>query len=99
MLRLIIFKFWPALIPAIIYLVWLLIARKKAKKLGAQVLPGIKDGPWIEAVISTIAIVIAMFFWLALSTPVEKGQYIPPKVVNGKIIDSQIIDQVIQNQD
>lgn len=88
MLKLLVVRFWPVLLPILIYLLWLVLARRKAHKKGDP-LPTFFDGPWIWTVVATLALAIGGFVFLgALSTKDNstEGRYVPAKVIDGKII-------------
>lgn len=92
MLRLLVTRFWPVLLPIFLYLLWLVLARRKARKNGADV-PSFFDGPWLMAVVASLLILIVAFVMLgaaASSDHVTEGTYVPAKLVDGKIIPAHI---------
>lgn len=94
MLKILITRFWPVLLPLVIYLAWLALARRKAGKAGEQK-PGFFDGPWWLPTVASILLAIAAFIWLGLSTEPQKGEYIPShQGANGEVIPGRIVPEV-----
>jgi len=85
MLRMLLVRFWPVILPIAAYALWLFLARRKARKAGVEKIPKLGDGPWFSAVISAAFIMIALFLYLGFSA--QKGtEYVPSHVENGSII-------------
>ncbi len=86
-----IFYLWPALIPIILYIGWLIIVRQKIKKraIESEVLPGLKDGPWVWTLLASVAIAIFCFLFLGLASDRMEGQYQPAQYIDGKLIDGK----------
>ena len=84
------FRFWPVLIPLIVYLLWLYIVGRKAKKAGQ---PGVHflDGPWYWVVITSLVIGIGCFMLLATSLTGDAGEYIPPHMQKGVLVPGQVV--------
>ncbi len=76
-MALFILRFWPALIPLIVYLVWHYYACRKAGKEGTP-LPRFRDGPWYTAVITSLLIAAACLVYAGLTAEGEKEPYTPP---------------------
>lgn len=89
MLRLMVLRFWPALLPILIYLAWLAYARRKAGKKG-EPKPGFTDGPWIWAVAMTFAIIIGSFVLMGLQGEPRSGTYIPAHIENGELVPARV---------
>lgn len=88
-MSLFLFRFWPVLVPLFIYLLWLWQKRRRAGKAGEKK-PGFRDGPWYIAVLASLATGLVMFLFLGLSSPPQKGEYIPPHLEDGKLVDGKI---------
>ena len=89
MLRLLLFRFWPVLLPVLAYWLWLQTVARKARREGRQV-PLFRDGPWYRLVLASLAIgVLCFVLWGAESEPV-KGKYIPPHLQNGTLIPGHV---------
>ena len=78
-------RFWPVLIPLIVYWLWWKNAHAKAKKDGTPA-PLFREGPWYWAVLSSLVIAGLCFVVLGLSHGGEKGAYVPPHVEDGRVI-------------
>lgn len=90
MLKLIITKFWPALVPLALYVLWMLLRKRKAKNAN-EAIPGWMDGPWLWAVVASILMVIAGFFWLGLSSENNSGtSYQPKEFKDGQLIEERL---------
>jgi hypothetical protein len=89
MIRLIIFRFWPALLPLIVYFIWHGLAVNRAKKNAAPV-PRFRDGPIYWTVLFSLLMGVLCFIVLAFGQAAEKGKYVPPAVKNGRVIQGHI---------
>lgn len=90
MLRLILFRFWPVLIPLIAYWLWWRMVGRKATIDGKPVMR-FRDGPWYWAVLSSLLIAVACFIFLGQeATRGTTGNYIPPHMENGAIVPGQV---------
>lgn len=88
-MSLFLFRFWPVLIPLMIYWVWHGAKRRKARKVGAP-LPHFRDGPWYWVVLASLMIGVILFVVLGLSHAANDGQYVPPKLEDGKVIPGHV---------
>lgn len=86
MLRLLLFHFWPIWLPPLLYLLWWLIARSKAKKSGLP-MPAIKDGSWVWVLLVSLSLGIILFVYLGMSNEPVDGEYAPAQIIDGKIVD------------
>jgi len=84
-----ILRFWPVLIPLLVYVLWMINVRSRARKAG-EPLPHFRDGPWFWAVVASLCLGIAIFLFLGLSHESNKGEYLPPHMENGKIVPGQV---------
>lgn len=89
MLRLILLRFWPVLLPLLFYAFWMLHCQRKAEKTG-QPVPAFKDGPWVLAVTATMILAIIGFVLLRTSSEALDGTYIPAHMENGKLVPAEI---------
>lgn len=86
MVRIIMFRLWPAFIPLIVYVLWMLYRRRKAKR-DDSIPPAFRDGPWVWAVGASLLIAMLCFISLGLSTPHNSGtSYQPTQLKDGKLI-------------
>ena len=89
MIRFILFRFWPALLPLIVYLIWHAYKVKAAKKVGVQP-PRFRDGPIYWMIIACFALAAGCFLVLALEIEPQKGHYVPPMMRDGKLIPGHV---------
>lgn len=87
MLKILVTRFWPVLLPVFLYLLWLVLARRKARKAGGAE-PRFFDGPWLWAVMASLGIFIVLFLLMGAASQqaLEHGRYVPAKVVDGKVV-------------
>ena len=91
MLRFLITKAWPALIPLAIYVLWMALRRRKAKK-QADDIPSWIDGPWAWAVGASLLLLIGGLIWVGVNAPSNKDVSYQPKT----LIDGQLVDETLQ---
>lgn len=83
------FRFWPVLIPFVVYILWLEVVARKAKKEGRE-RPFFRDGPVYWLVFFSLGIALACFLWLGANIENHKGDYVPPHVVNGVMVPGTV---------
>ncbi len=88
-MSLFLFRFWPVLIPLVIYWVWLRIVGRRATIEGRPVLR-FRDGPWYWAVLCSLLIGVGIFLMLGTSIEPQRGTYIPPHLEDGRIVPPQV---------
>ena len=88
-MRLFILRFWPVLLPLLAYIWWMRVARRNAIKAGVTP-PRFRDGPWFWAVVASLSIGVVIFLIMGLSNAPSAGNYIPPHMENGKVIEGHI---------
>ena len=84
MLKLLLLRLWPALIPLAIYGIWLLwLFRRDAEKPPSALL----RRRLFQAVVLSGILVIASLFWLGITAESTRGQrYIPPHYDGDRLI-------------
>ena len=82
-------RFWPVLIPLLLYAAWMIVVRNKARKAGTP-LPRFREGPWFWAVVIALGCGVVIFLSLGMSNEPVVGDYIPPHMENGAIIPGQV---------
>ncbi len=90
MRRLLLNYLLPIALPFIVYGVWLLLARRKARLAGAGGAPEWHDVPWTWLLIASALLVAASFVVVALmdgSPP--GGTYVPPQYIEGEIVPAR----------
>ena len=83
------FRFWPVLIPLIVYWLWLYKIGRKATINGQPILR-FRDGPWYWMVIASLAIGIGCFIIWGSSIEGSKGTYVPPHIENGVMVPGHV---------
>lgn len=89
MLNLFFFRFWPVLVPLLVYWLWHRRAVRKAAATGASV-PHFADGPWYWAVLASLLTGMACFILIGSDIHEDKGEYIPPHMENGTLVPGQV---------
>lgn len=83
------FRFWPALIPLVLYVLWFIVVRHKAVMEG-KTPPRFRDGPVYWTIIATLLVGAGCFIVLGSMQPGVKGEYIPPHMENGTLIPGRV---------
>ena len=92
MLRLLIFRFWPVLIPLAIYVVWFYAVGRKTTIDGMPV-KHFRDGPWYRITLASLLIAVLCFILWGSFEENRTGHYIPPHTENGTIIPGHVEPQ------
>jgi hypothetical protein len=85
------FRFWPVLIPLLVYVLWLEIVGRKAVKAGQPRLL-FREGPWYWLVLATLGTALLCFLWLGATIENKKGTYVPPHMENGVMVPGEIVE-------
>ncbi len=82
-MALFLFRFYPVLLPLLLYWVWLFIVRRRARKKG-EPLPRFRDGPLFLLIISSLVVAILCFLVLGFSVIGKESNvsYTPPTYSN-----------------
>lgn len=93
MIRFLLLRLWPALIPLILYALWYVYKRHHAKKTGETI--HLTDGPWMVTLFSALVLAALSFIILGMSRTLhdEPLYYHPAQVIDGKIVDGRIDSQ------
>lgn len=86
-IKFIIAKFWPVLIPLLLYFIWLAYARIKNKS-GEKI--KFLDGPVKTLFISMVITAFLCVIYIFVTTTSHDKKYVPIKIENGKLIPSHI---------
>ena len=90
MIPLLILRAWPALIPLLLYWVWLSYRRRQAYNAG-EPLPGILSGPWLVTLSAVVALFFASLFYVSLSAEKNAGAaYQPKQFKDGRLIEEEL---------
>jgi polyferredoxin len=84
-----ILRFWPVLLPLVIYTVWMLRARGKARRVNAA-LPNFSKGALFWVLIATLVMAVMLFVVMGFSNPQIKGSYIPAHMENGRVVPAMV---------
>lgn len=85
-------KFWPALLPILLFGVWYVFLRKKYK--GSERLARWESNLWLwTLLLSLIILIISIGFMLYENGQSNKGTYVPARFKDGKLIPSQVIPE------
>ena len=90
-MALFLFRFYPVLLPLILYLLWLYFVRRRALKKG-EPLPKFRDGSIFWLLISSLLIAVLCFLFLAFSVDDvgNQGSYQPPHMEGKKLVPAQV---------
>ena len=78
------------LLPFILYGIWMLIARRRAR--GHEHEPNWSDAPLVWLTAAGVALMLGALFTTAMLTGVPKGGvYVPPHVQDGQVVPGQVV--------
>lgn len=82
----------PLLLPTVLYGIWLAWARRRASTTGAAMPPGWRNAPWLvlAAIGTVLAVAAAVGSGLGRGTQDITGTYVPPRVIDGKVVPGHI---------
>jgi hypothetical protein len=83
------FRFWPVLIPLLIYWIWLRVVGQRATIAGKPVVR-FADGPWYWAVLASLLVGAGIFILLGASEQANRGTYVPAHMENGTLVPPQV---------
>ena len=89
MIRLLIFRFWPALLPLIIYLLWYYFTLRRTIKEGKP-RPRFYQGSLYWAIVASLGIAAVCFILMGAEQGEQKGHYVPPAMEGGRITPGHI---------
>lgn len=89
MIRFIVFRLWPALLPLAAYWLWHRVAVRRALKAGKPP-PHFRDGPFYWAVIASLLVAVFCFLWFGAQLGEHKGNYVPPQMKDGVLIPGHV---------
>lgn len=86
MLRMLLFRLWPALIPIAFYLLWLAYRKRRAAQ-GIETSPELLRGARFWCIVASFLFVGASFLFAGFAqSPNREGNYVPPHYENGTLI-------------
>jgi len=83
------FRFWPVLIPLVVYWLWLMTVGHHAVKAGKP-RPLFREGPWYWMVLASLIIGVGCFVFLGSNLEGGKGPYVPPHMKDGKLVPGKV---------
>lgn len=83
-------RFWPILLPLVVYILWIAYCRRKARRMGHPV-PAFRDGPWVWAVTASLLLAIGGFLWLGFTPDTQDGTYIPAHREDGRLVPARVV--------
>jgi hypothetical protein len=89
MIRLILFRFWPAFLPLLVYYVWHRFAVRRAQKQGKPV-PHFRDGPIYWMVIASLLVAVLCFAVMGFDMEAQRGEYVPPVIKDGAVLPGHV---------
>ncbi len=82
-------RFWPVLIPLIIYCLWYLFIGRKITIDGKPAMR-FRDGPWYWAVLASLLTGVGIFVIAGFDAAPTKGTFVPARIENGTLIPAHI---------
>ncbi len=76
--------------PFAAYALWLFIDRRIAKSRRAGTALAWRDAPWTWLTIAGLVLMVASLVVLGQTTGELPGEYVPPRVEDGKVIDAEV---------
>ena len=70
-------RFWPALLPIILYTIWWFLICRNARKTGTK-LPRFSDGPLYSVVVASLLLGVACFVYMGITAEGVRENYVPP---------------------
>lgn len=85
-------KFWPALVPILLFGVWFLFLRRKSQ--GNEKLAAWESNLWLWTLLASLLILIlTVGFMLYENGQSNKGTYVPAQFKEGKLIPGQVVPE------
>lgn len=89
----ILIRFWPVLIPLVIYIIWHDSQRRKALKAG-ETPKRMKEGPWQLMLLSTVVLAVGCMVWFLLTTESHTNMaYQPAQIIDGKLVHGTMTEK------
>jgi hypothetical protein len=76
--------------PFAVYALWLFIDRRIAKSRRAGTPLGWRDAPWTWLTLAGLVLTVASLALLGQSTGETPGEYVPPRIEDGEVIDAEV---------
>lgn len=87
----ILLRIWPALIPLLLYLVWLYYRKKRVGHEDEMPPVELFRGPLFWSLVASLVLLLISLLFFGVAQPTKReGQYVPPHFEGGKISPSRI---------
>lgn len=84
-------KFWPALTPIILLIIWWVFIKKRTMQTDDDTLPQWESRLWLWTFLLSVLIAAGVLIFTAVTEDSSKGTYIPPSVVDGEVIPGRMM--------
>lgn len=86
MTRILLHYVLPLALPAVMYMVWAMIAQHRGKSV-TETMAGLRQGPWFWLMLGGFLLMIASLvtFGLTTGSPADRD-YSPPRLEDGKVV-------------
>lgn len=89
MIRLLIFRFLPALLPLIAYGCWYILLARRTRKEGKP-RPSFYQGSLYWAILASLSIAALCFILMGMEQQQQKGVYVPPSLQDDRIMPGHV---------
>ncbi len=90
MIRTLLVRILPFLVPIILFAVWYFLARRRAGKAGEKA-PSWREAPWGWIALSGLLVLALGLAFFRFSTGASPdGTYVPPKYEDGRVIPGHV---------
>ena len=76
--------------PFVVYALWVYIDRRIAKSSRAGAALTWRDAPWTWLTLAGLVLMVASLVVFGQTTGETPGEYVPPRVEDGKVIDAEV---------
>lgn len=82
-------RFWPVLIPLLLYTLWFYTVGRKIT-IDGKPAARFRDGPWYWLVLMSLGIGVGCLLMLGNTVTNSKGAYTPPHLKDGKMVEGSV---------
>ncbi|MDX1974659.1 MAG: DUF6111 family protein [Rickettsiales bacterium] len=91
-MSLFLFRFWPVVLPLVIYVLWYGLTKRRALRKG-ETPPQFREGPWFWMIIACLSIAVLCFLYMSFTIEAQKGTYVPAHEEQGVLVPGHINPQ------